>query len=144
MRFPQFSVGEDLYFQQMYMLMANRYFVCSLPLYVYCQNERSAIHTFNVHKLLDAANAQEAVYCDAIRMHLLSGVEKEFETVYYIRGFSFYVRQMMILGEFDKDAPEYQVLRRRLLNHFPNIKNNPYILADQSPENMEMFALLSE
>lgn len=144
LRFPNYSVAEDLYFQQLYMMLAERDYECSEQLYVYCQNEGSAIHSFNPQKLADAADAQEDVYNIAISHDLISGVEREFEVIYYIRGFSFYVRQMMIIGLFDENLPKYQEICGRIIRHFPDILDNPYIVADQSEENMEMFALLSK
>lgn len=142
--FPSASMSEDMYFQEICVLFAKRDYECSDPLYRYRIYPENTAKKTNPEKFKIACDVQEAVYQAVFPTGVLQGVEKEFELVYYLKSYLYYISEMKRLGLFDADANDFKEICDRICTNFPEIIRNPYLLTDESPDNRSAVEYLSE
>jgi glycosyltransferase involved in cell wall biosynthesis len=144
--FPKNRRMEDIYFATLCVMCAQRCYVISESLYLYRKNPTSAMHSDNMSKYyMDTYYVIEMAYNELKNRGLLSGFENEFAVNYYVQAFTTPLsRMMMSSGKVEVSEENINMARNSVLEHFPNITDNPYISSDESEYNIWFLSLLKQ
>ncbi len=143
--FPEGILMEDIYFHQMCMMYADRCYVLSEMLYAYRYNPNSIMH-HKAHSayVMDGFWVQEKTYQELKKRGKLDGYLPEMALLYYVKGFVGPVSEMDLENADQKDRDNIRMIQEALWEHFPDLLENAYILADASEYNQKFLALLRQ
>jgi glycosyltransferase involved in cell wall biosynthesis len=144
--FPKHRCMEDIYFTTLCVMCAKSCYVISEPLYLYRENLTGIMLSDNISKYyMDTYYVVEMAYNELKNRGLLSGFEDEFAVIYYIQAFTTPVSRMMTSsGKVEVSEENINMARNSVLEHFPNITDNPYISSDESEYNKWFLSLLRQ
>lgn len=144
--FPEGVYMEDLYFHEMCMMYAESCYVIGEPLYWYRENSNGVMFSNRIEEyFMDTFYMQEQACQDLTNRGMLQGYEQEFSLIYYVKAFAEPVGRMLKQeNHINFDKEKVGLIRERLLEHFPDIFENPYVLQDQSSKNQRFLEILKE
>jgi glycosyltransferase involved in cell wall biosynthesis len=127
--FPKHRRMEDIYFSSMCVMCAKSCYVISEPLYLYRENPTSTLNSDKISQYyMDTYYVMEILYNELKDRGLLSGFEDEFAVHYYARAFVQPILRMATpSGKVEVNTENICMVKNSLLEHFPNITDNPYL-----------------
>ena len=141
--FPENIFMEDMYFHQMSMMYADSCYVLPDMLYHYRYNPDSIMHRKERDAyFMDQFYVQEKVYQDLLERGKTKDYINEIAFIYYVKGFIAPVRPLISENGNVEDEEKVQIIREKILDHFPDILENPYIIQDTSEYNQRFLELL--
>lgn len=137
---------EDIGFHQEGLLRARRYYACGRALYNYRINPKGIMLSPEVTQyFMDVFYVQEASYRALKEEGLCEGLEAEYGLVFYVKGFVMPMEYMIYGGDaFPYDPEKVSLMSNTLMDFFPDILHNPYVLSDHSEENIKMLGILRD
>ncbi len=140
LRYAEGMFDEECLFTIMAALTLKKYYNMKEKLYCYFQNPEGTLH--NRVKAMERRGDNAAVWYEILKeveeRNLLKDIYREFELLfvenYFLRSISFLLNRGIVM-----DADEIRQMQRVVLEHFPDVANNPY--ARQDPDMRDLFVL---
>lgn len=142
-RFPEDIFVEDLYFYELCMMTAQSAYEIKKPLYYYRRHSRSTTDTEFQKNFISFFTVQDAVYREMTKRNLTEGFRLELALLYFEKAF---VQPMLCMTNnadgMVRDEEIFQMIKKTILSHFPDILDNPYILSFTSETDRQYLDLL--
>ena len=144
--FYEGRAGEDILFTLRAYLKAKKIATISDPLYWYRENMGGLTFSSTIkNRVWESFKVMDITYGLVKQEGDLGGIESEMELIYYVVAWYSHILKMRDrFQNYDEENGRLSKIAKMIIDRFPGILNNKYLLADASENNKYCIKMLKE